>query len=260
MFKKVKFKCWVLIFLQDLYEKDIYFKEAFEAGRNIVLLDRRKWLDNFLQEGLLFKRNQLCIPSCSMRENLIKEKHSGGIRGNFGAEKTYEQLNRFYFWPKMRSEVERYMKNCKVCQYAKGRSQNIGLYVPLPIPDRPCNMVSMDFVFGLPNNQRGNDLIYVVVDKFFKMAHFIPCYKTSDATHIANLFFKEIVRLHGLPKSIVSGRDTRFVRYFWRTLWKKVRTKLSLSYTYHPQTDGQTEVVNRSLGNLLRSMAGEHQK
>ncbi len=106
-------------FLKELYEKDLDFKEAFEACRNHVLLDRSKWLDYFLQEGFFLKINQLCIPNYSMRENLIKEKHSGGLGGHFGVDKTYELLNQFYFWTKMRAEVEKYVKKCKVHQGAK---------------------------------------------------------------------------------------------------------------------------------------------
>jgi hypothetical protein len=98
----------------------------------------------------------------------------------------------------------------------------------------------------------------VVVDIFSKMEHFIPCQNTNDTTHIVGMFFKEVMRLHGFPRSIVSDGDTKLVGHFWRMLWKKLGKNFSFNSTYHPQTDGNTEVVNRSLGNLLIILDIEH--
>jgi hypothetical protein len=244
--------------LRDIYAGDADFGEAYEAAENLVLRDRSPWIDYMIQEGFLFRGNQLCIPNCSMRENLLKEKHNRGLAGHFGHDKTFVKMSESYFWPGMRSEVKRLVDRCRVCQHSKGRKQNAGFYQPLLILERPWEAISMDFVLGLPKTQRGVDSVFVVVDRFSKMAHFIPCQKTSDATHIANLFFKEVVRLHGLPKSIVSDRDTKFTGNFWRTLWKNLGTNLVFSSSYHPHMDGKMEVVNRSLGDLLRSLVIEH--
>jgi hypothetical protein len=240
--------------LKDMYCDDTDLKEAYEACVNLVLRERSQWTKYMVQEGLLFKGNQLCIPKCSMRDNLLKEKHSGGFDGHFSHDKTFAQLSGSYYWPGIRTKVIKSMNICRICQHAKGKRQNIGLYQPLSIPEKPWDAIMMDFVLGLPRTQRGFDSIFVVVDRFSNMAHFIPCQKTSDTMYVANMFFREVVRLHGLPRSIVSNIDKKFVGHFWRTLWKKLGIDLSFISTYHPQTDGYTEVVNKSLGKLLRSL------
>jgi hypothetical protein len=189
-----------------------------------------------------------------MRELLLREAYGGGLMGHFGVRKTLDVLHEHCFWPKMKRDMEKVCARCITCRQAKFKVLPHGLYTLLPVPSAPWVDTSMDFVLGLPRSRKGRDSIFVVVDRFSKMAHFISCHKTDDATHIADLFFREIVRLYGVPRSIVSDRDVKFLSYFWKVLWGKLGTKLLFSTTCHPQTDGQIEVVNRTLSSLLRTI------
>jgi hypothetical protein len=130
----------------------------------------------------------------------------------------------------------------------------------LPVPSAPWEDISIDFILGLPRTKRGRDIVSVVVDRFSKMAYFIPCHKTDNATYIANLFFSNVVQLHSMSNTIVTDHDTKFWGYFWRTLLNKLETKLLFSTTCHPQTDGQTDVVNHILSTMLRAILNTNLK
>jgi len=237
------------IYIKELYVDDSDFCDIFTHCMEKGSLDKF-----YLFDGFLFKADKVCIPNCSLRLLLVEESHKGGLMGHFGRDKTFAMLNEHFFWPKMRRDVEKFVSRCLECLRAKSKVKPHGLYTPLPIPTAPWTDLSMDFIVGLPRTKKGRDSIFVVVDRFSKMAHFIASHKTDDAFNVANLFFREVVRLHGVPRTIVSDRDVKFLSYFWKTLWGKLGTKLLFSTSSHPQTDGQTEVTNRTLGTLLRAV------
>lgn len=241
--------------LKDLYDTD----EDFSTIWNHCILNNK--MDGYhIVDGYLFKGNQLCIPRTSLREYIIQDLHSGGLATHIGRDKTIANVSTRFYWPKMKYDIMDFIAKCGVCQRAKGHVQNIGLYTPLPVPNTIWEDFSMDFIIGLPMTQRIIDSVYVVVDRFSKMAHFLPCKKASDASYVAHIFFREVVRLHCIPKSITSDQDVRFINHFWKTLWKRFDTKLQFSSAYHPQTDSQTEVVNYTLGTMLRSLADDKPK
>ena len=128
-----------------------------------------------------------------MRDFLVWEIHAGGLAGHFGRDKTIEEVKRQFYWPGLKRGVAKIVGRCRICQLAKHRKQNTGLYTPLPVPDRSWKDVSMDSLLGLPPTFRKHDFILVVVDRFSKMAHFLPCSKISNASKIAKLYFDDIV-------------------------------------------------------------------
>jgi hypothetical protein len=136
--------------LKEMYRDDLDFKEAYEAFENPILGYRSQWTEYMIQDGLLFRGNQLCILKGSMRENLLKEKHSGGLVRHFSHDKTFSKFNGSYFWLGMRTNVKKFVDRCIICQCTKGKRKNTGLYQPLPIPERLWDTVSVDFIVGLP--------------------------------------------------------------------------------------------------------------
>ncbi|KAL0543549.1 hypothetical protein IC582_018647 [Cucumis melo] len=208
--------------------------------------------------GLLFER-RLCVPSDSaVKTELLSEAHSSPFSMHPGSTKMYQDLKRVYWWRNMKREVAEFVSKCLVCQQVKApRQKPAGLLQPLSIPEWKWENVSMDFITGLPRTLRGFTVIWVVVDRLTKSAHFVPGKSTYTASKWAQLYMSEIVRLHGVPMSIVSDRDARFTSKFWKGLQTAMGTRLDFSTAFHPQTDGQTERLNQVLEDMLRACALE---
>ena len=151
----------------------------------------------------------------------------------------------------MKADIKQFVVECETCQRQKGETvASPRLLQPLAIPEEVWTDISMDFIDGLPPSQ-GKTTILVVVDRLTKYAHFYPLAHLDIAIIVAQVFVDNIVKLHGIPQSIVSDRDKVFTSNFWKELFRLQGTQLSMSTAYHPQTDEQTEVVNRCLENYL---------
>ncbi|GAU42300.1 hypothetical protein TSUD_136860 [Trifolium subterraneum] len=203
--------------------------------------------DVLLYEGrLVISNKSLLIPT------LLDEFHSSPQGGHSGFYKTYRRLAANVYWVGMKGVIQEYVRNCDVCQRQKYMATSPGgLLQPLPVPERIWEDISLDFITGLPKS-KGFEAILVVVDRLSKYSHFIPLKHPYTAKSIAEIFCREIIRLHGVPLSIVSDRDPIFISSFWKELFKMQGTKLQMSTSYHPESDGQTEVVNRCLETYLR--------
>ncbi|CAK9783625.1 unnamed protein product [Cutaneotrichosporon oleaginosum] len=172
--------------------------------------------------------------------------------GHPGRAGTMGNVLRRYWWPSVRADVETFVGECDVCQKTKPRpGKPLGHLLPLPVAERPWQHVAADFVGPLPSSG-GFSTILVIVDRFSKMAVFTPCKKTATAEDWARMFVDKVYCRFGLPSSVVTDRGSVFTSKFWRTMADILGVKHRLSTAYHPQTDGQTEIVNKALGQYLR--------
>ncbi|KAJ7958669.1 Retrotransposon protein, putative, Ty3-gypsy subclass [Quillaja saponaria] len=216
----------------------------------------------WVEDGLLMaKGSRLFVPKArDLRRTLMKECHDTLWAGHPGWQRTYALLKQGYYWPQMREDAVNYSKTCLICQQDKVERKKIaGLLEPLPVPTRPWESLSLDFITSL---SRVGDLstLLVVVDRFSKYATFIPAPKYCSAEDTAQLFFKYVVKYWGVPKNIVSDQDSRFTGTFWSELFNLLGSQLNISSSYHPQTDGQTERFNGMLEEYLRHFASVNQR
>jgi hypothetical protein len=170
----------------------------------------------------------------------------------------YQELKEKYWWYGLKRDVATHVALCDVCQRVKaGHQKPAGLLQPLKVPEWKWEEISMDFIVGLPRTWDGYDLIWVIVDRLTKVAHFIPVKTTYSEAQLAELYMSRIVCVHGVPK-IISDRGTQFTSRFWKSLHESMDTKLNFSSAYHPQMDGQMERKNQVLEDMLRLCALKH--
>jgi transposase InsO family protein len=203
-------------------------------------------------DGLVLYQNRIYVPTSSpFLPAILSAVHDDNHEG---IQRTLHRLHRDFHVPSARKIVQDFVRACVVCQRNKTELMHPGgLLQPLPVPSAVWQDISMDFVEGLPKIA-GKSVILTVVDRFSKYAHFIPLGHPYTAESVARAFFGEIVRLHDIPVSIVSDRDPVFTSAFWRSLFKASGTSLMMSSAFHPQTDGQTEAVNKAIGMYLRCL------
>lgn len=198
-----------------------------------------------LQDGILRYNNRIWIGSnAQLQLKLIQACHSSALGGHSSIPVTYMRMKKLFAWRGMKAAVTQFVHSCVVCQQAKAdRTKLPGKLQPLPVPDSAWQIISLDFVEGLPKFGHAN-CILVVVDSFTKYAHFIPLHHPYTAASVAKLFLDHVYKYHDMPLSIVSDRDRVFNSKFWQELFSLAGVQLQMSSSYHPQSDGQTERVN----------------
>jgi len=211
-------------------------------------------------EGLVWHTNRhgedtLGVPDGELdgrklREIVIDQAHRA--LGHFGTQRTTEYIRRWYWWPSLYTLTDKFCRSCEPCQRAKSTNQQpAGLLHTLPVPNQPWDSIGMDFVGPFPEIRERNYL-WVVLCRLTSMVHLIPVHTTMTASELSWIYRRDIVRLHGLPTSIVSDRDSKFTSKWWRGLHRILGANLLMSTSFHPQTDGQTERMNRNVAQIVR--------
>ena len=244
--------------LQSTMQKDILEAQDYDPACEKM----RKWAqekeDNGFsttKEGAIMYKGRLCVPDYkNIRNEILYDAHNTPYSVHPGTTKMYQDLQKHYWWHGMKRDIAKYVERCLTCQQVKAEHQRPGGELqPIEVPEWKWEQIAMDFIVGLPKTRNGYDSIWVIIDRLTKSSHFLPVRTTYTLDQLADLYVREIVRLHGVPVSIISDRDGRFTASFWKSLHRSLGTKLKFSTAFHPQTDGQTERTNQILEDMLRA-------
>ncbi|PIL27303.1 transcription factor [Ganoderma sinense ZZ0214-1] len=253
----------LLTTLKGCYQGDPVFGKLLKDLKNYK---------NFREcNGLLYLKDKgqemLCIPEVevngrSVREIIISQAHS--LLAHLGSHKTLGMLRDHVWWKTMVKDIQAYCDTCQTCKRSKPNNQRpYGLLHPLPVPSRPWEAIGIDFVGPLPESKDRDatyDSITTIIDLLTGMVHLVPSRTNYSAKDVAELVFSEVYKHHGLPKIIVSDRDTLFTSTFWEHLNAHIGINLRRSSAYHPESDGSTERAHRTVGQMLRQCIGKTQK
>jgi hypothetical protein len=210
-------------------------------------------------DSLWYKDRLYLCKNSQLKQKVLLELHTSPVGGHSGFLKTYHRVKKDFFWDGLKTDVQRFVAECLVCQQNKVETiKTPGLLQPLSIPSQRWEEVSMDFITGLPKSE-GKSVIMVIVDRLTKYAHFCALSHPFKASTVATAFMETVQKLHGSPKIIVSDRDPIFTGHFWTELFSCLGTQLAHSSSYHPQSDGQTEIVNKCLEGYLRCFVSDKQ-
>ena len=229
----------------------IKLKEEIEKGKKAEFQIR--------DDNMIVKGQRMCVPGYGeLKRGIMEEEHSSAYVMHPGSTKMYRTLKEHYWWNGMKKEIASFVSRCLTCQQVKAEHQKpAGKIQLLPIPVWKSEKITIDFVTGLPRTQRQHDAIWVIVDQFTKSTHFLPVNVEDSLEKLAQLYVDEILRLHGVPVSIISEQDPRFTSRFWPSLQTALGTRLQFSTPFHTQTDGQLERTIQTLEDMLRACVME---
>jgi len=251
--------------IREAARKDPVYQQAWKSEKEAILGNPGSKVRKGKEEGtleiqddLLYRKGRLWVTGDNTIQEILKSEHDTKMAGHMGQDKTTELIRRNFWWPKMNELIIDFVRSCPECQKNKtSHHAPYGLSSPLELPYAPWQSIAMDFITELPLSE-GCDQLWVIIDRFTKMAHFLPL-KEKTAADLAKILAREIWRHHGMPTDIVSDRDSRFTSDVWKEFLGLLKIRPRMSTAFHPQMDGQTERLNQTIEAYLRAFVTREQ-